>query len=381
MPLQCLKCQKLIQEDFIYCPYCGKKQVKEKRARTRGNGQGTVYKVGNKYRAVVTVGYYLDDKGKRKRKTKSERFDTKREAVQALSRLANEPVKKKPRKDITFKALYDKWLPTHKAGKSTIDCYKAAMKYFEPVWFTKMQYIDIDDLQECLDECGKGKRTQQNMKALCGLIYKFGIPRMAIPDNLNLAQFLKVNGDDPSHRSSFSDDEIEKIRNAIGTVEYADWIYCMIYLGFRPTEFLSLTIQDYDPKEKAFKGGAKTEAGTNRTVTVSPKIQPYIDAIIGKRTGGPLIRSPKGVAWDYSNFRQDVFYPTLEAIGIDNPKGENGVHKYSPHSCRHTFATLMKHVSGSDKDKLELIGHTSTEMLRYYQDVNISDLKAITDKI
>ena len=142
----------------------------------------------------------------------------------------------------------------------------------------------------------------------------------------------------------------------------------MIYLGFRPTEFLSLTIQDYDPKEKAFKGGAKTEAGTNRTVTVSPKIQPYIDAIIG-------------VAWDYSNFRQDVFYPTLEAIGIDNPKGENGVHKYSPHSCRHTFATLMKRVSGSDKDKLELIGHTSTEMLRYYQDVNISDLKAITDKI
>ena len=155
----------------------------------------------------------------------------------------------------------------------------------------------------------------------------------------------------------------------------------MIYLGFRPAEFLALDVKDYNSKNKAFVGGAKTEAGTNRTVTVSPKIQPYIDQIIGNRTGGPMIKSPKGTNWDYSNFRQDVFYPTLEAIGINNPIGENGVHKYTPHSCRHTFATLMKRVSGADKDKLELIGHTSTEMLRYYQDVNINDLKSITDKI
>lgn len=364
----------------MFCPYCGRKQVKEKSKRQRGNGQGTVYKDGNKYRAIVTVGYYLDEQGQRKRKTKSQRFDTKKEAIASLPRLMNEPVKKQ-KQDITFKALYDKWLPTHEAGKSTIDCYKAAIKYFEPVWFTRMQDIDIDDLQECLDDCGKGKRTQQNMKAVCGLIYKYGIPRQCIPDNLNLATFLKVGGDESSARSSFTDAEIKKIRTSIGKVEHAEWIYMMIYLGFRPTEFLSLTVDSYDRKNHAFIGGAKTEAGTDRTVTVSPKIQPYVDAIIGNRTGGPFIKSPKGTFWDYSNFRQDIFYPVLDEIGISNPIGENGVHKYTPHSCRHTFATLMKRVAGADKDKLELIGHTSTEMLRYYQDVSISDLKKITDKI
>jgi hypothetical protein len=41
----------------------------------------------------------------------------------------------------------------------------------------------------------------------------------------------------------------------------------------------------------------------------------------------------------------------------------------------------MKRVDGSDKDKLELIGHSSAEMLRYYQDVNIDDLRKITDAI
>ena len=56
-------------------------------------------------------------------------------------------------------------------------------------------------------------------------------------------------------------------------------------------------------------------------------------------------------------------------------------HKYTPHSCRHTFATLMKRVDAPSKYKQELIGHASEEMLKYYQDVEISDLKKITDLI
>ena len=75
----------------------------------------------------------------------------------------------------------------------------------------------------------------------------------------------------------------------------------------------------------------------------------------------------------------------MDANIIDNPMVEVGGgvlrHRLSPHSCRHTFATLIKRVEGSDKDKLELIGHTSTEMLRHYQDVSLKDLKKITDAI
>ena len=79
-----------------------------------------------------------------------------------------------------------------------------------------------------------------------------------------------------------------------------------------------------------------------------------------------------------------MFYAALEGCGIENPVEEqNGVkrRRYTPHSCRHTFATLMKRVSGSDKDKLELMRHTSTEMLRHYQDVSLEDLRRVTDAI
>ena len=66
-------------------------------------------------------------------------------------------------------------------------------------------------------------------------------------------------------------------------------------------------------------------------------------------------------------------------MGIDNPVDELGRHKFTPHSCRHTFATLLKRVPGADKDKLALMGHESAEQLREYQDVAFDDLRRITD--
>lgn len=381
----CKKCNIELPEESKFCNICGAKQVRETSTKKRGNGQGSVFKLPNgKYKAMVTVGYYISAEGKQRRKTHSQVFATKKEAIAALPRLLSEPVKKQ-KKSITFKELYDKWFPTHKAGKSTMDGYMYAMNHFKQVWFYPMEDIDIDDLQECLDNCGKGKRTQENMKAVCGLVYKYGIPRQAVPDNLNLAQYLIVGGDKGSHRESFDDIQIEKIRQQIGKQQYADYAYCLIYLGFRPSEFLALDISSYDAEKHCFIGGAKTDAGRNRVVTISPKIRPYITNIIGSRTAGAVFCDEAGDKWELKAFTERAFYPVLESAGIDNPMvkagGDTMRHKYTPHTCRHTFATLLKNVKASDKDKLALIGHTSDEMLRYYQDVNLADLEKITNML
>ncbi len=383
--MKCKKCHAELLPEAIFCHLCGSKQVREKQQRVRGNGEGSVYKLPNgKYKAVVILGYYQDEDGKTRKRTHSKVFAKKKDAVAALPGLFAVPIAQR-KKELTFKELYDKWLPTHKAGKSTMDCYKAAIRYFSDIWHVPMSELDIDDLQECVDACPKGKRTQQNMKAVCGLVYKYGVPRNVVPNNLNLAQFLVVGGAGVVHRESFTTAQIEKIKASCGLVPYADYIYCMIYLGFRPSEFLSLTIESYDGEKKCFVGGGKTSAGTNRVVTISPKVQPFIDDIVGRRTSGEVFCNKNGEAFNLKSFTEECFYPALEQMGIDNPiidaGGGTKRHKYTPHSCRHTFATLLKNVSASDKDKLELIGHSSEEMLRYYQDVNIEDLRKITDKI
>lgn len=382
--MECIKCGGEIPPDGKFCPFCGRALERKKSQRVRGNGQGWITQLASgRYMAQVTLGYYTDEAGKRHRKTRSKVFDRKKDAVAAIPRLL-EDQKKEVKKAITFKALADAWLPTHRAGSSTIACYRAAIKHFEPVWFVPIRDIDVDDLQECLDDCPHGKRTRENMKAACGLIYKYGIPRHVIPENLNLAPFLIVEGEAAAHRAAFNDVELEKIKKACGKIPQADAIFALCYLGFRPSEFLSLRAEDYDMARQTVTGGAKTDAGRGRVVTVSPKIKAIVEARAA--TGGVLFGQQDGKPWaSLKDFTEKAFYPALEQIGIDNPlvqvAGGKLRHKYTPHSCRHTFATLLKRVEGADKDKMELIGHASAEQLRYYQDAPVDDLRKITDAI
>lgn len=377
----CIKCGAELAPGAVFCHLCGKKQSAVPRQRTkRGNGTGSVIRLeSGKYKAVVTLGYYLDDDGRRHRRTRTATYAKKKDAVNALGTLAKQP---RQAKRVTLKELFDVWLPTHKAGASTIGNYSAAIKHFADVWHLKMDEIEIEDLQECLDSCGAGRRTRENMRTACGLAYKYGIPRKLVPDNLNLAQFLRVDGEGAAHRASFTDDQIGLIRKAVGTVPGAEEILCLVYLGFRPSEFLGLRAEDYDASRGCIVAGAKTEAGRGRTVTVSPKIRAFLDARAGRSY---LFGRTEEAPWTLQEFTERLFYPALEQIGIPNPVIEiaGGVkrHTFTPHSCRHTFATLMKRVPGAEKDKIELIGHASGEQLRYYQDVALEDLRAITDAI
>lgn len=376
--MKCRKCKQDIPSESNFCLYCGTKQEIPPRTKKRGNGEGSAYQLpSGKWACEKTLEYCKDPEGTNKRKMlRKKGFRTKKEALAYLANMA--PTEKA--RTVTFGQLYDMWLPTHRAGKSTLNCYRSARKYFEPISSMDILKITIDDLQACLDECPKGRRTQENMKAMCGLMYKYGIPRRIT--DINMAEYLKVSGDH-GEKEGLPLDALEKIRQNIGKVTYADYVYCQCYLGFRPSELLALDISNYDPKEKAFTGGSKTDAGKDRIVTISPKIQPIIDKLIRNKNSGAVFSKSDGEPMRL-DFYRDAFYQVLQECGIENPtETKNGItsHKYTPHSCRHTFATLLKNVSASDKDKLSLIGHTTTEMLRHYQDVNYADLRKITDAL
>ena len=337
--------------------------------KRRGNGQGYVIKVRpGCYKAVVTIGY-KDDCYKQPIKRTKSGFPTKGDAIAYLPYLKQEPSKKVA--SITLKNAFDKWVITHKAVRSTLDCYKAGFRLFEPYWDTPLDFLDIDELQSCLDPKKSGVRTRQNAKAALGLIYKWAIPRGYVKNDLNLARFLITGERTVVEKHSFTSEELATIKQAAGKIRYADFIYCDCYLGFRPSELLELQAKDYDPKLRAFTGGAKTEAGKNRIVPISPKIQPIIDELYANSNGG-YIFGTNGKKLMVNTYRF-YFYQALDKMGIQKVDD----HTITPHCCRHTFATLMKAVPAPDKDKMRLIGHASPEQLRYYQDVNIDDLRAI----
>ena len=390
------KCKKAAPEGAAFCPWCGKKlHPPARKTKSRGNGLGTVYKLPNgKWCAEKTVGWIVDPLPEgsppeavphRRRVPVKRTYSTRKDALAALPFLT--AADRKPKKgtvtqrkktSVTLKELYDAWFPTHDRGRSTMNCYQSGFRLFAPLWHVRMEDIDIDDLQDCLDDSDAGRRTKENAKAALGLVYKYGIPRDSVPKDRNLAPFLQIRAGSAEKREGLSAAELEKVRQAAaGGDVVARMVLCHCYLGFRPTGFLNLTAADYNEKERAFLGGIKTEAGIDRTVTVSPKVQPYVDEFLAA-AGDGYVFGQAGQQLAIKKYRE-MFYLLLDQLGIPNPVDEEGRHRLTPHACRHTFATLMKRVKAPDTDKLALIGHTSTEQLREYQDVRFEDLRAITD--
>lgn len=327
MSMKCRRCRGEIPDGSKFCMHCGALQSTTQNVKSRGNGQGSVYKRGRTWTAVRVFGYTVSDDGKLHKTTRSKSgFRTKKEALEYLPQLISAPRKK----IMTWQAMYDTWKPTHRAGKSTMNCYAAAEKYFQSVWYIPFDQIDIDDLQDCMDDCPKGKRTRENMKALAGLLYKFAIPRHMA--TINLGQYLIVGAGDVSIKQALPDDALTAISKAVNMVPGADYVLAQCYLGFRPSELLALDASDYNRKERAFVGGAKTEAGRNRVVTVSPKIQPIIDRLVHDKIAGPVFCGEDGKQMTIEQYRA-LFYQVLDACGIDNPVDEQGGakrHRYTP---------------------------------------------------
>lgn len=367
----CKKCKKEIPEDSKYCNLCGAKQQYERAVRKRGTGLGSVFKDKNgTWIAECTIGWD-DNNGKLARVRRKKRgFATKAEALAYLPELRQEL----PQQDmnVKFKDLYSKWLDGHteKVTQSTINCYKSAYKYFSGLYYAEVAKIRTEHLQKCIDECPHGKRTKENMKALGTSLWRYAM-QLDIVDR-NYAEYIYIKKEEDAEKIAFSKDQLALMWKNVETVPNLKYVLLLCYTGMRISEMTGALTENYNPEEGYFVTGVKTDAGKNRTITISPKIRPFFSEF-GKSKHLFTELSAK-------KFRTTVYYPALKAIDLD-PLDEEGEHIYTPHCCRHTFATLMKNVPAPPTDKQKLIGHAKFEMTAHYTHTDIESLKFITDNL
>jgi integrase len=240
-----------------------------------------------------------------------------------------------------------------------------------------------------MDDCPKGKRTHQNMKVVAGLIWKYAKSKHIVSqvesETLYTGKWKSVK------REALTDIEVEKIRQAIGEHRYAEYIFCLCYLGYRPGEMLEIRKdQVIEHKGRLFLvEGKKTDAGRDRTVPVHQKIEqiirsrlyvPGTDLIFPQYTfAKPSKKRPvapftgfKQMSDNY--FREMVFKPLCNLLGIAEGK--------VPYAARHTFSNKLKKAAGEDIDKAALMGHSDyTFTQTKYQTTNLDELAAVVDSI
>lgn len=333
------------------------------------NGYGSIreYKDGNRAKPFVAfTPLKRCADGKRRR----EIIGAAATEDEALQLLADYNKFKGSKLNFTFEDLYTEWSKKayQSITKSTADCYRAAWKQMEELHRKKIKEVRSGHFQDIIDrmeEEGKSLSSIKNVKLVCSMLEKHAMQYDIIEKNY--AEFIELPAEVKKEKEIFTAEQLEQLEIAAENGDKtARLIVILIYTGWRISEFLGLTAQDYDAVNKTFTGGLKTDNGKNRVVPVPPHIQPYVDELLQQNGPNLVCREDvkgKGnkkrielVPVTANYFRKFIFAPYLDAHGIRQSNGE----PYTPHVTRHTFATICRKQGVDPLVTKKLLGHSPT---------------------
>lgn len=360
--------------------------------KARGNKQGSVfYRKDRKcWVAQITIGWKPPIKEGGHlipiKKTVSG-FKSKKDALAALNKLLNGEVYSDDK--CSLDEVFQKWKKFYESrvAPKTLKGYEQAYAYYSDLKYRRISTITAAELQSCMDNCPKGKRTHQLMKVVAGLIWAYALDMNYVQKNIT--ENLYIGKHTQKVREPLSAHDIKLIKNAIGVIPYAEYVYTLCYLGFRPGEFLEIKKDQVDTelidKELVYyiTEGKKTQAGINRKVIVPKQILPIIIdrlAVEGTEYLFPFyyrnrytgeLKELRKMTVNY--FEERVFKPMMTQLKITGKV---------PYSARHTYADKLKKAKGDVRDKAALIGHSDYSFTRQqYQSSPLEDLKVVIDSI
>lgn len=343
----------------------------------RENGEGSVYKRKDIKRrpwvVALPASYSLDEQGKMIKKQEIlGHYASSKEAKAALAHYLEHPVVEI---NMTVDDLHTLWLSRAEyknLAKQSKDCYNAAWKKIpEDVKAIKMRELRTEDMQSCIDAHLEQSGTSLSyIKSSFSRLYALALERDIC--HKDYSKFVKLPKKKKNEIHPFNAEEVEKIKKAAeNRVPYADVILILIYTGFRISELLALTPDDYIIDEQILIGGLKTEAGENRHVPVLPIIKPYIERRLNVG-GQKLICKDDGTGYS-SCYMRKKYYDALDAIGV---------RRLSPHSCRKTCATMMVENGVTPEATQMILGHEEySTTLKYYALVSDETLQKEMSKI
>lgn len=354
----CRKCSAEIPENANYCHICGAKQNITRSQRTRGNGQGTVYRRGSCWEARHRI---VRD-GKTYSKSKSG-FEKKKDAIAWLN--ANSVLKLEPGQ-ATFARIYQEWKDLHeeKIGDHKARDYKSVYeKYLKPLDPYVWDEITLQMFQNAVNKAKNTHYARKMVKTVCNQLEAHAIKNGYT--TRRITTYIEIPSAQKPHKTPFTKDEIQKLKKAYEEGE--DWagiILIMIYTGMRYGEISTIKPENIHLEEHYMMGGIKTDAGKLGEIMIVPEIEPMVKKLM----------LPKNKAHGVSDttFRKN-FNATLVAAGCS---------KHTTHECRHTTATLLAEAGIQPAIIKEIMRHENYQQTLAYTHIDRKTrLDAITKSI
>ena len=327
--------------------------------KRRGNGEGTVQKVGShNYKAIAVVGW--KDATHPIRRTKSG-FRTSREAREYISVLKGE----KP----TERTIADYW-STIEREVSLLDSatqrkYRLAYERVQSIAHQPMHTIRIEQLNLLVSDLTINSAI--SVKNLLSKAYKLGMAEQVCSVNLALLMTLPKES---AHKEKmpFAKGELLTLWSAWN--EEKDKVLGMIllscYTGMMTTECSHVSVNNCDREHNLIVNvGAKTEKRRTTPIIVPTLLMPILEWLCSNADeDGSLLGMTE------KQYRV-AFKKCLAKVGIPAT--------HTPYDCRHTTATLLQ-------DRLEpnalteIMRHTDLQMTQHYKHRRTEELLKALDQ-
>ncbi|MCM1363453.1 MAG: tyrosine-type recombinase/integrase [Faecalibacterium sp.] len=411
MLMNCPECELQVSDKAILCPHCGypiKPNSATKIARGSNkrkrlpNGFGQISEIKNKrlrnpFRAMVTVGKTPEGKPICKPLKPQSYFPTYNDAYAALVEYNRNPYDLNP--TITVHELYEKWSEEYFKtikSKNRIVSVRSAWKYCFSIYDMPISEIRARHMKGCINDgtiIVKGEvrhpsaNTKYEIKEIFNMLFDYALEYDLV--DKNYSRLFKLPADVIKEKTTvkkdhiiYSDDEMNKLWSNIDAHPFTDIILVQCYSGWRPQEICSLKLEDVDLTNWTFKGGMKTESGTNRVVPIHTKIRD----IVFKKYQEAVSMNSKYLfnSYDVKNRSQSYrltyykFKYRFDSVITDlhlNPE-------HRPHDGRKHFVTLAKKYEVDEYAIKYIVGHAITDITeKVYTQRDIEWLRSEMEKI
>ena len=326
----------------------------KQRKRSRGNGEGSVVKLGGKrkrpFAARVTVGF--NNEGKQLFKYVGY-YETKTKAKEELNKFLVNPYDLDSSK-LTTQDIFDKWSESAKVSKEVISAYYGVLKNNNLLTkvFKDIKLMQLEDIAKQLSPSMQ-KRFKNALKNL--YIYSM---KHDILDK-NLAELMELDKYKAKEKEAISPADVKAILKGDDVIPII-----LLYTGMRIGELLDIKSKNVDLEKRIMIGGLKTDAGKNRKIPIHKNLVPILEKLLEE--GNTYLISNKGRKVIYSNYL--------------NVWKENSVlKKYSPHYTRHTFISRAVKLELNREVMKAAIGHASTEVTDIYTHIDNDQLLDFID--
>ena len=287
--------------------------------KKRGNGEGSVVKYKDGYRAIIVTGWR--DKTHPIKHTKSG-FATIREAREYISSFHEDELVKPCSYTIAeaLSLFMDNGLTKLSPSKQTH--YKTVANRIKSIWSEDMSSLTVARLQELVK--GYTYYPARDIKSLLSHLYKIAIADGVC--SMNLSQYIVLPELVEEETVPFTADEVERM-----WADYADHpitaaALVMIYTGMMPGELSSIKADMIDWDNKVIKYGIKTDRRKSAYLLIPDRIVPLLHDLLDKGKNNGLL------PYKMDTYRKE-FKEMVSRIGADA--------RCTPYSCRHTFATML----------------------------------------